>query len=348
MSRRAGWAAAAGLSILALAACSGHSGLDVPGQADREWRSEAGSLRLERVIGTKRDLRGGGALGWLSEKRDNRLFSRPYGIAWAGEDLILTDPAAGSVLRVNSRGRVTRSPRGAFESPIGVAVCAPGIVITDSRRGSLELLDAALRPLRTIATDLDRPTGVECRGEQLFVAETGRHRVLVFALSPAGGVSEMLQIWGGRGSGDGEFNYPTALALDKRSLWVSDTLNFRVQRLDPETGAFLGTWGSLGDAAGELARVKDLAVGASGQLWLSDAYLDQVAVFDRDGVFLLAVGTPGVLPGQFSFPAGLAAHPDGRIAMVDSLNRRLQIFRWVPAQQPPSPDDGQANGGVGN
>jgi hypothetical protein len=348
MTRRAGRAAAAGLSILALAACSGRPRLEAPGQVERDWSTEAGSLRLERVIGTRRDLGGGRGFGWLSEKRDTRLFRRPYGIAWAGEDLILTDPAAGSVVRVDSQGKLTRSPQGAFESPIGVAVCSLGIVVSDSRRGTLELLDPALRPLRTIAAELDRPTGVECNGERLFVAETGRHRVLVFAPQPTAGASEMLEIWGGRGSGDGQFNFPTALALGERSLWVADTLNFRVQRLNPDTGAFLGTWGSLGDAVGELPRIKDLAIGPDGRLWLSDAYLDQVAVFDGQGVFLLAVGSPGVGPGQFAFPAGLAAHPDGRIAMVDSLNRRLQIFRWVPARPTSAPVGDRGEGGAGN
>lgn len=336
----------AALSLLAVGACSGHSQLAVPDRADREWSSQVGSLRLERVIGTQRDLGRGRGFPWLAEKQDERLFARPYGIAWAGEDLIVSDPATGRVLRVDSRGRVSRSPQGAFESPIGVAVCAPGIVVSDSRRGSLEVLDATLRPQRTIAADLERPTGVECDGDRLYVAETGRHRLLALSLSAAVGAAETLEIWGGRGAGQGEFNYPTALALGEGSLWVADTLNFRIQRLDPETGAFLDSWGTLGDAAGELPRVKDLAVGANGQLWLSDAHLDQVTVFDRNGVFLLAVGTPGVLPGQFSFPAGLAAHADGRIAMVDSLNRRIQIFRWVPTE-PASPTGGRQQGGSG-
>ena len=34
----------------------------------------------------------------------------------------------------------------------------------------------------------------------------------------------------------------------------------------------------------------------------------------------------GAEPGRFSFPAGIAAHPDGRVAVVDSFNLRLQIF----------------------
>jgi sugar lactone lactonase YvrE len=248
------------------------------------------------------------------------------------------------VLRIDSRGQLTKSPQGAFDSPIGVAVCSAGIVVTDSKRGTLEVVDASLHPQRQIAADLQRPTGVECLGERLYVAETGRHRILVLSLSPQAASAETLEIWGTRGAAGGEFNYPTALALESDSLWVADTLNFRVQRLSPETGEYLGSWGELGDAAGEFPRIKDLAIGADGHLWISDAHLDQLTVFDRTGEFLLSIGTRGQAPGQFSFPAGLAAHPDGRIAMVDSLNRRLQIFRWTPATQlavpaadPPTP-----------
>jgi hypothetical protein len=41
----------------------------------------------------------------------------------------------------------------------------------------------------------------------------------------------------------------------------------------------------------------------------------------------MSLGRTGTEPGEFSFPAGIAAHPDGRVAVVDSLNRRLQVFR---------------------
>ena len=33
----------------------------------------------------------------------------------------------------------------------------------------------------------------------------------------------------------------------------------------------------------------------------------------------MAFGAAGSGPGEFSFPAGIASHPDGRVAVVDSL-----------------------------
>ena len=141
--------------------------------------------------------------------------------------------------------------------------------------------------------------------------------------------------WGGRGAGPGLFNFPAALSLHAGNLWVGDTLNFRVQRLDAIRGEPVGTFGRLGDAAGEMPRIKGVAVDAAGILWVSDAHLDRVALFRPDGTFLTDIGGKGELPGEFSFPAGLAAHPDGRVAIVDSLNRRIQIFRRVgPGEDP--------------
>jgi sugar lactone lactonase YvrE len=122
------------------------------------------------------------------------------------------------------------------------------------------------------------------------------------------------------------------MALGGDALWVGDTLNFRLQRFDPVTGKFLSQFGRLGDAPGELPRLKGLAVDSKGRLWISDGYLDQVALFQTDGTFLMSFGGKGSSRGEFSFPAGIAAHEDGRMAVVDSLNRRVKIFAPVPPE----------------
>jgi sugar lactone lactonase YvrE len=119
------------------------------------------------------------------------------------------------------------------------------------------------------------------------------------------------------------------VAIAGGSLLVGDTLNFRVQRIDLETGAAEGVFGQLGDAPGEMPRIKGLAVDAAGQLWVSDAHTDRVSLYTADGRLLLTLGGRGVDPGRFSFPAGIAAHPDGRVAVADSFNRRIQVFRIV-------------------
>jgi sugar lactone lactonase YvrE len=110
-------------------------------------------------------------------------------------------------------------------------------------------------------------------------------------------------------------------------LWVGDTLNFRIQRISLSSGHALSAFGQLGDASGETPRIKGIAVDRDGNLWVSDALLDQVSLYNQSGEFLMGLGESGAGPGQLSFPAGVSAHSDGRMAVVDSLNRRVQVFR---------------------
>jgi len=87
--------------------------------------------------------------------------------------------------------------------------------------------------LRTAAeAGLERPAAVaydEGNG-RLYVADSAGHRVAAYGPDGA-----RLLSWGSRGIGDGEFNHPTHLALDRAgNLLVTDALNFRVQAFDRE------------------------------------------------------------------------------------------------------------------
>lgn len=327
--RRVGWL---GLTLLSAAAIAERAG--AAPDAEPEAASTGVAVTVERVIGSDRDLGRGRFLRRLTGRGDQELFQRPYGVAWDGDDLLVTDPGVGQVIRIRDRKRrVGRSPEGLLQSPIGVAVCAPGIVVSDSATGKVALLDRDLRLVRWLAEGLERPTGIACRGERIFVVETRRHRLLVLdaattvAGSEAPGRGGPTRSFGERGDAAGEFNFPTTVALDGGSLWVGDTLNFRLQRFDPRSGEFTAAFGQLGDAAGEMPRVKGVAVDGGGRLWLTDAYLDQIALYSSEGAFLTSLGRRGSGPGELSFPAGISIHADGRVAVADSLNRRLQILR---------------------
>lgn len=269
----------------------------------------------------------------ISGVEAGELFERPYGVAWDGADLLVTDTGAGRVLRIDAKNRATSSPVGMFAGPIGIAACGAGIVVSDSRLGTVTLLDARLRLHRRLASDLLRPTGVACDARGIYVVETGAHRIALF--SPGGEPAGFL---GARGPDGGQFNFPAALALRSRSLWIGDTLNFRVQKIDATSGAWQASFGRLGDAAGETPRVKGIAVDAEGRVWVSDAHLDNLALFDAAGGLLADLGGPGDDAGRFRFPAGIALRADGRLAVADSLNRRVQVFRFkLPTGAQPGP-----------
>jgi DNA-binding beta-propeller fold protein YncE len=53
-----------------------------------------------------------------------------------------------------------------------------------------------------------------------------------------------------------------------------------------------------------------------------------VQVFNRKGELLYYFGQRGSGAGQFQLPAGLFIDRDDRIYVVDSLNRRVQVFHY--------------------
>jgi DNA-binding beta-propeller fold protein YncE len=53
-----------------------------------------------------------------------------------------------------------------------------------------------------------------------------------------------------------------------------------------------------------------------------------VQVFDRQGQLLYHFGQPGTGMGEFQLPTGLFIDSSDRVFVVDSHNRRVQVFQY--------------------
>jgi hypothetical protein len=53
-----------------------------------------------------------------------------------------------------------------------------------------------------------------------------------------------------------------------------------------------------------------------------------VQVFDRQGQLLYNFGQRGTELGEFQLPAGIFIDHNDRVLVVDSYNRRVQVFRY--------------------
>ena len=113
------------------------------------------------------------------------------------------------------------------------------------------------------------------------------------------------------------------------SMFVTDSMNARVQILDQQTGQPRGVIGRLGDGSGQFSKPKGVAVDQAGHVYVVDAAFDNIQIFDQQGRFLLAFGSLGAQPGEFWLPAGIAIDPQDHIYVADSYNRRIQIFQYV-------------------
>lgn len=213
-------------------------------------------------------------------------------------------------------------------SPVGIAIDDAGrVYVADSGLGRILVFDRGRRLLREIgAASLRRPTGLalDPTQERLYVVDTVACEVVILDRE-----GREVGRFGGRGTGPGQFNGPTFVAVGRDgAVRVADSLNFRVQTLTRE-GVPISSVGRAGDVAGSFARPKGIGVDASGRVYVVDAAFQNVQVFDPEARLLLSFGGPGTGPGEFSLPAGLFLDRSGTIWIADSFNRRIQAFRMV-------------------
>src|ERR1043166_9896777 len=97
-------------------------------------------------------------------------------------------------------------------------------------------------------------------------------------------VSNMLE--GGKGTGKGEFDMPTGIAVDaKGNILVADTNNGRIEKFSP-TGTFLSAMGTKGTGQGQLGQPNGIAVDRSGNVYVADASNHRVEKLALDGTFV--------------------------------------------------------------
>lgn len=141
-------------------------------------------------------------------------------------------------------------------------------------------------------------------------------------------------MWGGYGMGEGQFNHPVGIDVDRRgeNVYVTDLFNNRVQRFAPD-GRFLLQWGGpgrVGSGEGDFLGPAGVAVapapGADDVVYVTDNRNNRVQKFTADGEFLLQWGERGSEPGQFAFADLLDTDADGNVYVADTLNNRTQKF----------------------
>jgi sugar lactone lactonase YvrE len=328
-------AALAGL--VALSGCTGQPRSTTAAAPERVWPAPPEAPRIAFVQSVRRPADLGikaSALvrfgRWLTgSEKGNEPLVKPFGLALDEKDnLCVTDTGANAVCLYDRAKKQWRRFEGVggmrFVSPVAVAKRQDVLYVVDSARACLVAFDE-LGKLRFATTNrLQRPSGLALLGDAAYVADSQRHCVVVFDLN-----GMFRSEFGRRGTGPGEFNFPTHIAVGaKDELLVTDSMNSRIQIVDAQ-GQFRAQVGSLGDSPGQFSRPKAAAVDSFGHIYAIDALFDNIQIFDREGRLLLNVGETGSQPGQFWLPNGLAITRSNEVYAADSYNRRIQIFKYV-------------------
>lgn len=271
-----------------------------------------------------------------------RGFEKPWGIASNGEGkvyIVDTNQQAVVVFDLKSH-TVDILGKGAlgglFRVPVGVALDASGnIYISEPMVNRVYSFTKDENPLMTIGDDttLNWPTGlaVDDAIGRIYVVNGKGHNIAVFDLD-----GKHLYTIGKRGGGDGEFNYPTDVAIDsKGNIVVADSMNARVQILDPE-GRFIRKFGQRGDRADDFQVMKGIAVSKNDDIYVVDGRADRILIFDKNGEPLTSIGgtasvagTMKLNPGGFLIPQDIDIDKNDTIYVVDSMNKRFQVFQII-------------------
>ena len=133
---------------------------------------------------------------------------------------------------------------------------------------------------------------------------------------------ELLEIWGSSGAGDGQFNHPHGLAVDRMRgdiIYIGDQENGRVQVFSPD-GAFVRLWTDP-----QFQHIHDVGIDpASGDVYIGDYELDVLQRFTSTGELVAELGGTGVGPGQFDGIWGISTDSAGNVYVADTFNRRVQ------------------------
>jgi NHL repeat/6-bladed beta-propeller len=267
---------------------------------------------------------------WITgSEKGNEPLLKPFGLALDENDNIcVTDTGANAVCyydRAKKKWhRWTKLGDVRLVSPVAIAKRGGTLLVVDSALGRIIAFNEDGKVQFQITNHLGRPSGLVLLNDRLFVADAQRHVILVFGLDGA-----YLREFGKRGTGHGEFNFPTHLSADpKGNLFVTDSMNSRVQIFDVE-GNYKGEIGNIGDSPGHFGRPKGVAVDSLGNVYVVDALFDNLQIFEHSGRLLLNFGETGAQPGQFWLANGIAITRQNEILVADSYNHRIQVFKYV-------------------
>lgn len=254
--------------------------------------------------------------------------------------LVISDPAGDAVHVLDPRGktsfRIVSGVTRRLHQPAGVALDdKDNIYVADAERGMVLVFDRNGNFVRYIGSyegepQYASPTGIaiDRQAKRIYLADTPRN--LVFVLDLGGKVLKRL----GRardGSGGGEFDEPTDIAVSHEHVFVLDRRGTRVQVMDLEcnpAGSFALPHGPDPTAN----RDSGLSTDREGNVYVSSFHSSLIRVYSYDGRLLSAFGQPGHAVGEFVGPGGLWIDPANRLYVADSGNGRVQVFQLQPAE----------------
>lgn len=269
--------------------------------------------------------------GWPSAQRGGKqaALTSPVRIAAGGGALLVTDNRAQAVFFYSETGMQKIYSFPVNGVPLAVGSAGALLYIGNETNGSVEVYDL----FGKWQFDLGGAKGLIPRPQDLAIDE-GANRVFVVDGSDA---SVKVYDLGGAAQGaiidPARIINPTAIALDtaNRLIFLSDYGNVNAAFGNParvHTYSYTGTYiRSITGSSGEFSRPQGLAYD-QGRLFLADAVLGQIVVFDSvTGAKLKTLGSFGTGPGELQLPLDVVVDPVTKdVYVTNNRAARIELF----------------------
>lgn len=304
------------------------------------WVADTYGGRLEKFSEAGQFIRSVGTKGTAYEQ-----LGQPTAVEVApGGQVYVTDWEDDKVAEYGEGGAFIRqfgsqgNEPGQLQQPTGIAIDSRGDVwVGDQENQRVDEFNQAGEYLSRFGTEgsgagqfrLQYPIGIatDAKGD-LWVTDALDNRVEKWVSSGYANpsVPTFLRAIGSAGSGNGQFEWPTGIAVDsKNNIWVTDLLHNRLEKLN-EKGQYLSQFGSGGTGNGQFDHPMTLAIDSKGDLWATDTESNRIEEFSETGTFIRAVGSKGIANGQFNWPAGIAIDSENDVWVADTNNNRIEEF----------------------
>lgn len=155
--------------------------------------------------------------------------------------------------------------------------------------------------------------------------------VLYATISPAHVSAQNIEfvgMFGGLGGQAGQFDRPTAVAVDNQGqIFIAERNNQRFQICDYQGNC--AQFGGLGPGQGQFTDPQGIEVDSQGRVLVAEAEGgDRIQILDQQGNWISSIGRRGNGVGEFVTPAGLAVDSESRIIVSELGNHRVQICSY--------------------
>ena len=211
-------------------------------------------------------------------------LNSPCGTVYHGDNIIVAEQVNHRVQVLSRQGGYLRhfgrkgSLHQQLSHPVGLSIDSDGnIIVADRVKKLIKIFsdDGQLLDKLGIEGSFTEPHHCIQHDNHLIVSVRGDHSVKCFDRK-----GNFLYKFGKEGNGDGEFNTPSCLSMDKAGhLVVCDTLNHRIQVFEL-SGKFVAKFGTKGSGIGEFNQPISAAVLSDGKIVVSEIINSRIQIFE--------------------------------------------------------------------